>query len=424
MPIGLRSSPHRRAVQRTLSAALAMLWGFGAFPLAIGAATQGTRSRGVAVADPRAAEVAGDLVFCDGFESTPGCARFAFLAYGDTRAGSVCDGNAIHLGLVARMAAEPSAFVVHLGDMVAGYDATTNWTQRGLCTADASRGSLQEIIAPLRNRTPPAGVPLAFIPVVGNHDDNWGSNWYPDSFGNGFCSLFDPHALVVNHTQQPYFSQLHSVQYTDAQFYALACSTTDSSVYATYMYYSFDYRNTHFVVMRLNSDYDDLEACNNCGPDHSDYDDYYRIHQLDWLRADLAAANARPGLDNILVFLHAPLFTTADGHNANVSWPRLLRVFSQYGVKIAFSGHNHVYERTYPVFASDSVPGGVRDDVNGTVYTVTGGGGSALHGFHDNVPLMAVRTSDHHYLRVTVDGTQITVTAIRADGAIIDTYSR
>jgi Calcineurin-like phosphoesterase len=397
--------------------------------LAVADAANRTPVSAVRSAQARGVDGAGDAVFCDGMEAIAGCATptppppFTFLAYGDSRAGTVCDGNAIHLSLVARMATEASGFVFHLGDMVAGYDATTNWTQRGLCPDDASRGSLQEIIAPLRNRTPPPGVPLAFIPVVGNHDDNWNDHWYPDGFGNGFCNLFDPHALVVNHTQQPYFSHNQSVQYADAQFYALACSTTSSAVYPTYLYYSFDYRNTHFVVMRLNGDYDDLEACNTCGADRSNYDDYYRIHQLDWLRADLAAASARPSISHVLVFLHAPLFTTADGHFANVSWPRLSKLFSQYGVKMVFSGHNHVYERTYPVFASDANPDGVRDDLNGTVYTVSGGGGSALSGFRASTPLTAMRSSEHHYLRVTVSGSQISVTAVRPDGSIIDSYT-
>lgn len=363
-----------------------------------------------------------DPLFCNGFDSAA-CA-FTFIAYGDSRAGNVCDGNAVHLGLVARMAAEPSAFVVNLGDMVAGYDASTNWVQRGSCAADASRGSLKEIIAPLQNRPAPAGVPMAFIPVVGNHDDNWGSNWYPDDFNDGFCSVFNPRQLLVNHTRQPYFSSNHSVSYTDEQFFSLACSTTASTIYPKYFYYSFDYRGTHFVVMRLNGDYDNLEVCNSCGADQSNYDDYYNIHQLDWLRADLTAADSRPGIRNTLVFLHAPLFTTSDGHNGNVSWPRLSKLFSQHRVKMVFSGHNHVYERSHPIFASDTFPNGVRDDANGTVYAITGGGGSTLHGFREATPLMARRLANYHYLRVNISGEQIRVTVIGADGTVLDTFTR
>ena len=33
---------------------------------------------------------------------------------------------------------------------------------------------------------------MFLYPVVGNHDDGWGDDWYPDPYGNGFCSVFDP----------------------------------------------------------------------------------------------------------------------------------------------------------------------------------------------------------------------------------------
>ena len=45
---------------------------------------------------------------------------FTFVAYGDSRAGGDCTGNAVHAGLVARMAAEPAQLGFHLGDMITG----------------------------------------------------------------------------------------------------------------------------------------------------------------------------------------------------------------------------------------------------------------------------------------------------------------
>ncbi len=380
------------------------------------------------VAAAPAAPAASDTVHCDGFENTscgaPTTNQFSFLAYGDSRSGNGCDGNAVHIGLVSRMVAEQAPFVFHLGDMITGYDASTNWVSRGTCPLDASRGSFKEIIAPLQNKPAPPGLPVSFFPVVGNHDDNWNDQWYPDPSGQGFCSVFDPTALVPNHTQQPYYSTLHSAQYTNTQFNTLACSLSSSEVYPTFMYYSFNYHNTHFAVMRLNSDYDDLQVCNNCSGNEQDYDDYYRIHQLHWLRADLAAAASQPGIDNLIVLLHAPLFTTSDGHQGNVSWPALSKLFSQYRVKLVISGHNHVYERTWPIFASATFPNGVRDDANGTVYTITGGGGSALHGFNSESPLMAYRNSTFQYLRIDINGAQVTLKSIGADGTLLDTYSR
>jgi hypothetical protein len=350
--------------------------------------------------------------------------RFSFLAYGDSRSGNGCSGNQAHISLVNKMAQEPNApFVFNLGDMITGYDSSTNFVQKGACTGANNHGSFKDIVAPLMNKPAPAGLPTAYFPVVGNHDDNWNDGWYPDPFGNGFCDVFNPQAFVPNHTQKPYFAGTAAMKHTDAQFYALACSKTQRDVYPNFLYYSFDYGNSHFTVMRVNSDYDDLEECNNkSGP--KDYDNCFRLHQLDWLRADLAAASTRAGIQNIFVFLHAPLFTTSDGHAAQVSWPTLSKEFSKYNVKIAFSGHNHVYERSVPVFASETSPNGVRDDQKGTVYTVTGGGGSALHGFNRTNALITKASAAFHYLRVDVDGAQVSVKAIKPDGTVLDSYTR
>ncbi|MEO8152310.1 MAG: metallophosphoesterase [Rhizobacter sp.] len=363
----------------------------------------------------------------------PTGSSFTFLAYGDSRAGTICDANSVHIGLVNKMAAEPADFVFNVGDMVAGMDSTTNWIQRGACTADASRGSLKEIIAPLQGKTPAAGLPTFYFPVVGNHDDGWGDGWYPDKFGNGFCDVFSPASYVPNHTQnKAYFADFKNSSvshYADAQYYSLMCDKTTANankVYSKYMYYSFDYKNSHFAVMRLNSDYVDLMEHGGDGSDLSNYDMYYNKHQLDWLRYDLAQANAR-GVQNIFVLTHAPLMTTSDGHAANASWPTLLKEFSKYKAKIVFSGHAHVYERSYPVTASDANPGGVRDDTNGTVYNVTGGGGSYPDGFSRTSSLSAVRASGsnaYHYLRVDVNGASVNVKAIGLDGRVLDSYTR
>jgi hypothetical protein len=195
-------------------------------------------------------------------------------------------------------------------------------------------------------------------------------------------------------------------------------------VYSRYFYYAFDYGNAHFVVLRLNRDPDSLEACSPCGADRGNYADYINIHQLDWLSADLAAARARPGIEHVFVFLHAPLVTASAAHPANVSWPTLMRLFSEFRVKLVFSGHNHVYERSVPLRLDVSAASFIQDDAAGSVYVVSGGGGSDLYGLGAGQWYIAARASDHHYLRVEVDGATVSASAIRPDGAVIDSFSR
>jgi hypothetical protein len=133
----------------------------------------------------------------------------------------------------------------------------------------------------------------------------------------------------------------------------------------------------------------------------------------------------RSDIQNVVVLLHAPIFTGSWGHAANVSWPTLSKLFSANGkVKMVLQGHNHVYERSVPIFASSSYPNGTRDDQKGTIYTTTGGGGSAVHGFNSMHPLMVVENTEFHYLRIDVNGGGVSVKAIRPNGTVFDSYSR
>ncbi len=350
--------------------------------------------------------------------------QFSFLTYGDSRSGTDCSGNATHIGLINRMFNENSRFVVHNGDMITGFASTTNWVQNGPCTNPASLGSFKNMIAPIQNQTPPEGLATTFFPVIGNHDDGWGDNWYPDPFGDGFCDVFNPQTLVPNHTQQSYFVDPDRPHYSDSQFYSLACSKSVRDVYPAYMYYSFNNQNSHFAVLRVNVDHFNLEVCNSCLGDKTNYDDYYNIHQLDWLKADLVAADANPNIENIFIFLHAPLFGSSWGHANNASNFIIAKELSKHPkVKIVFSGHSHVYERSVPITVNDANPTGVQDNQNGIVYITTGGGGSGLHGFTSAAWYSAVRNAVNHYLKIIVNGTGISVQAIDKNGNIIDTYT-
>ena len=365
---------------------------------------------------------------------------FTFVAYGDSRAGTDCGDNAVHMRLVQRMTAEQPTFVFHLGDMIAGNRPTTNWVQNGDCTASDRVGSFKSIIAPLQTRAPPAGYPTTYFPVVGNHDDNWGARtesgigfWYPDSFNHGFCDVFAANALAQNHTAQPWYSKIQSLQYSDTEFYRQMCSKdrNERDVYPRFMYYSFNYRNSHFVVLRINNDDYNLEECGGgykCDGDKANYDKYYNIHQLDWLRNDLALASADSTIKNIFVFLHTPLFSNAN-HPGNASRRVLIPEFSKHKVKLVFSGHNHVYERTVPIYAIAGADGAeptlTPNHPDGTTYIVTGGGGSPLD---TNFPprgeqYIAKEVLDYHYVKVDVSGDKVSVRVTGQTGQPLDSYS-
>ena len=350
---------------------------------------------------------------------------FSFLVYGDTNGGG-CGANSIHRDLVSRMANENADFVIKTGDMITGYD-DTNFVKDGSCTGTSQGGSFKNQIAPLQNKTPKAGLPTYYFPTIGNHDDGWGDSWYPDPYGDGICDLFSPsllQTLVPNHTSKAYYrDKTRGPVYSDSQFYSLMCSKTTRGVYADFMYYSFDYQNSHFAILHLNNDYYDLLTDNASCLTSSNYDECYNVHELHWLQDDLSKARANPAIKHIFVFMHNPMFTTGYDHDANVSWPTLTKEFSTYRVAASFNGHNHVYERTVPIYVSAASPNGTRDDAKGTTYITTGGGGGFLGGFNSSAWFDLKRDVRYHYMRVHVVDSNITVEAIADNGTVFDQVS-
>lgn len=332
------------------------------------------------------------------------------MVYGDSRSGADCKGNAVHIRLLhAMMRAEP-AFIVNTGDMITGFGPTTNFAKHGSCRQLDSSGSLKEILKPILGRVPPPGLPTRYFPVIGNHDDNWSAKWYPDPMGDGICDVFFLRGLVPNHTKMHY-AERGKAPMPDDEFYRLLCSKTDSRVYPNMAYYSFDFQDNHFVVMRVNNNYFNIADAHN-------------VHQLRWLEDDLAYARRKGSpTKSIFVFLHAPLFGSGDHHPNNSSSSRLAAIFTEHRVKAVFSGHAHVYERTVPIAVDSKSPNGVRDE-RGTLYVTTGGGGAELHGFKPQPWYTAFRKSTFHYVEVRVDGEQARLRAIDVDGFTIDEATR
>jgi len=133
-------------------------------------------------------------------------------------------------------------------------------------------------------------------------------------------------------------------------------------------YYSFDYKNSHFVVI------------NNAFGGSFDH------KQFSWLKNDLEETDK----ENIFVFMHKPLFDPSEIYKGHVMSGRktadeLRRLFKRNQVDYVVAGHIHGYAK------------GLRD---GIVYVVTGGGGAPLY-------LPRNFGGSHHYVRITVNGDKI-----------------
>jgi 3',5'-cyclic AMP phosphodiesterase CpdA len=163
-------------------------------------------------------------------------------------------------------------------------------------------------------------------------------------------------------------------------------------------YYSFDWGDAHVVAL------DSETPLAEIGPGAGD-------DMADWLAADLAATT-KPWK---FVFFHRPPYSSGPHGNEPAVQQKLVPVFEAGGVDVVFSGHDHDYERTAPLFGGQPTA----TKVGGIVYIVTGGGGAALYpvGAHW---FTAFSRSAHHFTLVSISGCLLRLEAVTADGATLD----
>lgn len=142
--------------------------------------------------------------------------------------------------------------------------------------------------------------------------------------------------------------------------------------------------------------------------------------QREWLAATLAAA----GPDEfVIVACHHPLYA-AGGHDSDqrtrAAWRRLL---DSRRVDVVFCGHNHFYQRSWPLRAGTVVsrrPSQYRAGL-GTIHCVAGGGGAPLYS-PEPAPFVAVSSQACHHVLVRCAAGRLECTAIDVDGRQIDRF--
>jgi hypothetical protein len=160
-------------------------------------------------------------------------------------------------------------------------------------------------------------------------------------------------------------------------------------------YYAFTYASARFLVLDSNA-----------------YS-FALTDQTSWLERELIAARQDASIHHVFVVMHHPPFSISLHGGARDLRERWTPLFERYQVSAVFSGHDHVYERA---------------EHNGLRYFVSGGGGAPLYPRRakpNPVDVDAVKKFERalHYLRVTVTGPRVEITAVRADGTRIETTS-
>jgi hypothetical protein len=126
--------------------------------------------------------------------------------------------------------------------------------------------------------------------------------------------------------------------------------------------------------------------------------------QLGWLTRTLAASDA----DWKICFYHHPLYTSGRYRLSAFQIRRRLEpIFVPYGVDVAFSGHEHFYERIAPQ--------------QGVLYFTSGGGGALRRGDIRRSSLTAAGyDQDTHFMLIEISGDTMYFQTISRTGQTVD----
>lgn len=149
--------------------------------------------------------------------------------------------------------------------------------------------------------------------------------------------------------------------------------TQDKDAYAHYFgqsgpwFYSFNEHGIHFLALDMYSSFGSGST------------------QYKFVSDDLAAASVDPAVKWIIVFFHEPMYTSPSHHPPLTSLRETYHtLFDKYGVDLVLQGHNHNYQRTYPISYNQegssnpivtSKETDVYDNPQGQIYMEVGTGG-------------------------------------------------
>ena len=163
-------------------------------------------------------------------------------------------------------------------------------------------------------------------------------------------------------------------------------------------YYSFDYKNIHFLVMNTG-----LDSLIPFGKGSQQYN---------FVKSDLAQASNTNKIDWIIVVSYQPFYTSPTLHlvpgNLRAAYSPL---FEKYGVDLVITAHNHNYQRTYPIDSDSKHSNNLEiidknsnnyDNPSAPIYVTVGTAGAELYEFDGQAPFIAAQTVQSGFLNVEI----------------------
>ena len=148
-----------------------------------------------------------------------------------------------------------------------------------------------------------------------------------------------------------------------------------------------------------------------------------RGRQFEWLERTLDRASSDPDVQWIVTFMHHPVYSHAigiSGHEPDRKIRRTLGpLFERYGVDLVTAGHDHHYERTFPVIGGKRVEPGC-----GPVHLLSGGGGASRYARDVRPsPLLAFGQRVYQFVDLRIDSSRIQGRVIGRDGEVVEEFT-
>jgi len=173
-------------------------------------------------------------------------------------------------------------------------------------------------------------------------------------------------------------------------------------------YYSFDYQNVHFVVMATGKS--TIIPFN------------VTSKQYEFVKQDLINASKNKEIGWIVLLSYRPFYSSPTNHPVLDSLQDAYHpLFDKYGVDLVLQGHNHNYQRTYPLTYNNTDPSSpvitdrhTRDYKNekGAIFLTVGTGGKDLYNFTGQKPFVIEQFERRGFVNVDVtdNGQNLTAT--------------
>lgn len=171
-------------------------------------------------------------------------------------------------------------------------------------------------------------------------------------------------------------------------------------------FYSFDYRNAHFLAMSTGKD--DLVPFG------------IGSAQYNFTVNDLATASNNKAIKWIIVYGYRPFYSSPTVHPASETIKDIYHpLFQKYGVDLVITTHNHNYQRTYllKLTGNDGSEPTITDKNNSTyinpggpIFITVGTAGEELHDLVAQYPFVATQFKRNGFLDVHIsnNGTRLT----------------